>query len=211
MADEAETGWSRRDFVGAASLLALAVGVPGAAAFLSGLDANEAPSDRQVSLMREVAQLVIPRSETPGAGDAGAGAFVILALAHGLDGTRKPAASAEMPFAFPNYQRPDGSLRFVDWQENTLDRAAGGDWLGKPGEERQSILAALDAEAFAEGADAHPWRKIKGLILTGYYTSEPGGAQELRYEPDAGRFEPKLPQTPETRAMSNDWTAVEFG
>ena len=24
-------------------------------------------------------------------------------------------------------------------------------------------------------------------------------------------IEPKLPQTPETRAMSNDWTAVEFG
>jgi len=53
--------------------------------------------------------------------------------------------------------------------------------------------------------------KVKGLILTGYYTSEVGGARELRYELVPGRYDPKVPITPETRAWSSDWTAVDFG
>lgn len=206
-----EQGWSRRAFLGAASLLALAIGVPSAGAVLSDLDDEEAPSERQMALMREVAQLVIPATDTPGAGDVGAGEFVILALAHGLDDTRDPAASAETPWALPHHRRSDGTLKFVDWLENTLDRAASGDWLRTATQARVDSLSALDREAFAEGADGHPWRKIKSLILTGYYTSQAGGSEELRYVPVSGRFEPKVPITPETRAISNDWTSVEFG
>ena len=43
-----------------------------------------------------------------------------------------------------------------------------------------AVEAALDLAAFAPGAEAHPWRKLKALILTGYYTSQPGGAQEIQ-------------------------------
>lgn len=85
-------------------------------------------------------------------------------------------------------------------------------WAKKgTGIDQAKILGSLDVEAYAEGVDKHPWRTIKTLILTGYYTSQAGGSQELRYEPVPGRWEPDLPVTPETRAISNDWTAVDFG
>ncbi len=90
----AGTGWNRREFAGAAALLALVVGVPAGVVSFTGLDDKDAPTDRQRAMMREVAQAVLPRTGTPGAGEVGVGDFVILALAHGLDGTRAPAASA---------------------------------------------------------------------------------------------------------------------
>lgn len=211
MTEEGKTGWSRREFGGAAALLALAVGLPAVGAYLSYPDEDEAPSERQIALMESVAQLVIPRTQTPGAGDVHAGAFAILALAHGLDGTLQPVSNAQSSWAIERFQRPDGSLRYVDWLESVLDRRANDDWFRRTDQERVRLLSALDAEAFEDGGDGHPWKAIKALILTGYYTTEAGGSEELRYEPVPGRFDSKVPQEIGTRAISNDWTAVEFG
>nr|WP_246438691.1 gluconate 2-dehydrogenase subunit 3 family protein [Novosphingobium piscinae] len=193
--------------MGAAGLVALAFGLPAAAVTLSSLDPATAPTPAQRALFREVSQLVLPRTRTPGAGDVGAGDFVLLALAHGLDGARQPLAQPT-PALLPHL-RPDGTLDHAAWLEAELNRRAGGRFLRAAG--RAGILAALDAEAYAEGRRDHPWRTVKGLILTGYYTTEIGGAQELRYELVPGRWEPDLPATPQTVAYSSDWTAVDFG
>lgn len=194
-----------------AALFALALGVPFAAVRLSVLDQADAPSERQALLMREVAQLVIPRTDTPGAGDVAVGAFVILALAHGLEGTRDPGAGKAFAGTGPLPLRGDGSLRYLEWLERTLDRRANGDFLRLSPAGRASVLAALDAEAYAEGAQESPWKRIKALVLLGYYTSESGGSQELRYELVPGRWDPKVPLSPGDRAWSSDWTAVDFG
>ena len=213
MTDRTDTtgAWDRRDFLGGAALLALALGIPVAGVVLSDLDENEAPSDRQREMMQSVSQAVLPATDTPGAGDVGVGDFVILALAHGLDGTRDPAGSSEMPWAFPEYRRRDGSLRYLDWLEEALDRMANGDFLRRDETRQEQLVGQIDTEAFADGADTHPWRALKGLILLGYYTSEAGGSRELRFELTPGRFDPALPMGPDTRAWSSDWTSVEFG
>lgn len=205
------TGWSRREWIGGAALFAMAVGVPLAVVRVSDLDAEDAPTDRQRLMIRDVAQLTLPRTGTPGAGEVGVGDFVVLALAHGLEGSREPGASAAIQGAHARFRRRDGSLRHLDWLEDELDRRARGDFPAQAREARVAALARLDAEAFAEGAEAHPWRTLKALILTGYYTSEVGGSQELRYELVPGRWDPDIPLRPGDRAWSSDWTAVDFG
>ena len=55
-------GWNRRDFIGAAALLALAVGVPVATIPMSHLEPSESPNEQQVALLRDGAQLIIPRT-----------------------------------------------------------------------------------------------------------------------------------------------------
>lgn len=202
-----ENGWSRREFFGAASLLALALGLPVVAVRLSDLPADEAPTEAQRALLREVSQLVLPRTGTPGAGEVGTGDFVLLALAHGLEKSREPLPAGSI--AYGTFLRSDSSLRHADWLEHELNRRADG--LFVTAADRAKILAALDTEAFAAGVESHPWRTIKALILTGYYTSETGGARELRYELVPGRWDPDLPATPQTVAFSSDWTAVDFG
>ncbi|MDE1917699.1 MAG: gluconate 2-dehydrogenase subunit 3 family protein [Sphingomonadales bacterium] len=204
-----EQAWNRRTFLGAATALAAALGVS-PARLLAGLPASEAPTARHSALLREVSQLVIPRTDTAGAGDVGTGAFVSLALAHGLKDTRAPIKDA--PAGWP--LRADGSLRHDLWLERTLDQRAGGDFLARPPAQRHALLAALDAEAFPAGpppAVPSPWRAIKALILTGYYTSEEGGSKELRYEAVPGRWDPDIALHKGDRAFSSDWTAVDFG
>ncbi|NLR71166.1 gluconate 2-dehydrogenase subunit 3 family protein [Novosphingobium sp. ERN07] len=208
MQDGQPTGWKRRDFMGAAALVALALGLPTAAVAFTELDEKDAPTSHQRTLMKEVSQLVIPRSATPGAGEVGAGDFAILVLAHGLENSRKPVKDTA---AYARFLRNDGSVRHVAWLERELDLRAGGDFLGADATRRAALLGALDAEAFASRASESPWKAIKALIVTGYYTSEPGGSEELRYEPVPGRFDPDLPLKPGDRAISNDWTAVDFG
>lgn len=210
MAERQAAGWSRRDFFGGAALLALVVGVPAAVVRYSDLDPSDEPSDRQRAMIAGVSQLVIPRTDTAGAGDVGVGDFVILALAHGLEGSRAPVAADAMP-NLASYQRRDGSLRHLDWLETQLDQRAAGDFRKADPAHRRAALQALDGEAFAEGVRFHPWRTIKGLILTGYYTSEIGGSKELNYELVPGRWDPDLPLTPAMHAYSSDWTAVDFG
>lgn len=198
------SSWSRRSFLGAATLVAVQSAMPGGAAVLGKLDPKDAPSPRRRKLMRAVADHVIPATDTPGAGAVGTGDFVLVALAHGLEGTRRTPKSDP---SFAPFLRTDGSLDHAAWLEAKL----GPKWLSLPAARRHDALAALDAAAFKGDASAAPWRAIKGLILTGYYTSEIGGSKELNYELVPGRFDPKVPVGPETRAYSSDWTAVDFG
>lgn len=190
---------ARREFMaGMALLMAVAPEAARAAAKRAG---SSRPAPHQ-ALMREVAQLVLPRTGTPGAGEVGVGAFVLLALDHGLEDTHRPA-----PKEWTEHVRPDGRLDYAAW----LASALGAGFLAQPPAKRQAALSALDARAFAPDAGWHPWLAIKRLILLGYYTSETGGSKELRYEHVPGRWDPDLPLKPTDRAFSSDWTAMDFG
>ena len=69
----------------------------------------------------------------------------------------------------------------------------------KPGQ-RDVRLAAFDAAAFA--AQDPAWRRFKNLALTGYYFSQAGATQELRYELSPGVWEPGVKMGPDTRAWA---------
>lgn len=210
MEEQQPKGWSRRRFLGGAAILAAVVGVPLAAIRLDLFDADEAPSERQRELMRTVSQIVIPKTETPGAGDVGAGDFVLLGLAHGLEKSRAPLPE-DAPEALTRHARKDGSLDQAAWLEAELNTRAKGDFLKAAPDNQLAMLTALDAEAYAQGVREHPWRTVKALILNGFYTSELGGSQELQFNLVPGNYEPDVPVTPQTRAFSSDWTAVDFG
>ncbi len=207
---DSQSDWNRRDFVGGAALLAMALGIPAAAVKLSSMSTESAPTQSQTALMKDVAQLIIPATATKGAGDVGVGAFVILAMAHGLENARAPLAK-DAPAALRAFRRRDGSLDHAAYLESELNRLAGTDFLSLAPEKRAAILAGMDAEAFEKGQDAHPWRTIKALILLGYYTSEEGGSRELAYEHVPGKWVPDMPVAPDARSYSSDWTGVEFG
>lgn len=162
-----------------------------ASAFLWGCAKDEQPvklSPAQMKILSQVSDLVIPRTDTPGAVDVGVPTFVALALAHGLGGTADPKATGAPP-------RND----YGAWLEKNIGNDPG------------ATLPAIDAAAFTEGAPASPWKTIKGLILTGYFTSEAGATRALRYELIPGRFDPNLPLNPGDKSWASDWTAVDFG
>lgn len=133
-----------------------------------------------------VCDMVIPDADTPGARKAGVAAFVQLAASHGLAGS---------------------SAADLVGLKTQLDQARGPF-------EHLAVAAQHDVLVMVDGRDATnrstPWAHVKKLILMGYYTSEIGASQELRYQLVPGRFDPDLPVHPGDRAWSSDWIGRGF-
>ena len=200
----------RRQLIGASLLLALGAGTP--LALWQRHAAGEAGTadDRQRALAERLSDLVIPATDTPGALAAKVPDWLLLALSHGQAGTTEEPVGPYAVGRSVASQTPKG-LHYLDAVGAQLNDKAGGDFVSLSPARQHALLAELDAAAFTPGHDGDPWHKIKELILTGYYTSEIGGSQELRYELVPGRWDPDIPIGPNDRAFSSDWTAVDFG
>jgi hypothetical protein len=158
--------------------------------------ANAQAAGPHRALLEALCDLVIPTTDTPGAVAAGVPAFVELAVSHGLR---------------------DSDAQLLSDLATALDTAAGGAFLSLGAEPRAVLLADIDHQVFSQTATATSaaglgsWATLKALIVIGYYTSEIGGSQELRYQLVPGRFEPDVPVGSDERAWSSDWTGVKYG
>lgn len=139
------------------------------------------------ALVTALADTLIPRTDTPGAVDAGVPAK--------FDGLMQNWASAA--------RRADllAALQAVD----AAAMAATGKGLALlPADRRTSVLRAHDA---AHLASDPAYAKLKELLVSLYYLSEPGATRELRYEHAPGAWEASIPLTPQTRA----WAGANVG
>lgn len=142
------------------------------------------------TLLDVLCDLVIPATETPGALEVGVPAFVQLAIEHGLT----------------NVHAPDLQLVAA-----ALDQRSDARFMSSTRVQQHEILAAVDAAAYQQRPPndiAAAWLRIKRLILLGYYTSEVGATQELRYELVPGRFDADIALGQDDRAWASDWVAV---
>lgn len=139
--------------------------------------------------LERVCDLVIPATDTPGAAEVGVAGWVVRAAESGLLGFSMPQLEA-----------------FLSALEAPKPATA---------ETRLAKLTQIDQSTFVERATEplnKTWSTLKTLILTGYYTSEVGASQELRYQLVPGQLLPAVPvEEGETKAWSSDWTAVNFG
>lgn len=170
----------RREILKAAILLVGGSLVGGSLASCSARE-PEGPffDPESFALLDAVCETIIPQTDTPGASAAGVPKFI--------EGMMTEWASDETRGLFRK------AIAAVD------DRARGE--TGKrftqlTPEMRTSLLTAHDAN----GGD--DWTVLRRLTLMGYYLSEPGATQELRYELVPGEWDPALPVTPDTRAWA---------
>ncbi|HEX8446922.1 MAG TPA: gluconate 2-dehydrogenase subunit 3 family protein [Sphingomonas sp.] len=211
MADKALGQFDRRQLIGSGAVLAALIGTPLWIWQRARSGERGEATDAERKMLDRVADLVIPRTDTPGASDVGVGDFLVLALNHGLDGTRDPGGGSAAIQGANQTATPHGGMFLLDDLAIHLRIKAGGDFNSATPERQRAAVEAIDAQAFAPGGERHMWHKIKNLILTGYYTSEAGGSQELQYELVPGRWDPDVPLRSSDRAFSSDWTAVDFG
>lgn len=169
------------------SLLAGLAALIGASAVPSRAFAQEAAGAERFlapplfAILDEVAEIIIPATDTPGA--RGAGVPVI------IDGLMRDWASAEHRRQF------EGVLLDID----ASARSQGGSGLlALPPARRFAVVAAYDAAKMGEPA----YRRFKELVLKSYYLSEVGATQELRYELVPGSFQGGVPVGPDTRAWA---------
>lgn len=133
---------------------------------------------RDIAFLDEVAETILPETKTPGAKAAHVGAFMALMVTD-------------------TYSERDQGI-FRDGMQK-LDEAA---FMAATPQQRLARLEQVDREQKAytdarKDADPpHYFRLMKELTLLGYFTSEIGCTQAMRYRETPGRFDPCVPYTP---------------
>jgi hypothetical protein len=130
------------------------------------------------ALATAFADTLMPRTDTPGAVDAGVPALLSALLA--------------------NWASPRTRAGVIEALQRIDASAGAGGFAAKPADRRNAILAAHDQANFADP----DYRRLRELVLVLYYSSEPGATVELRYEHAPGAFEPSIPITAQTRAWA---------
>jgi gluconate 2-dehydrogenase gamma chain len=135
-------------------------------------------SDSDFALISRLTELIIPRTDTPGALEAGVPEFIRAALS----GIEPPAMSGRPDVPLDNLPVlfVDG-LRWIDAQAKT--RYARG-FLELPDKQQQELLQScyITVEAgIAPGRSVQFLRTLKNMTVEGYYTSEQGLLHELGY------------------------------
>jgi hypothetical protein len=158
-------------------------------------------SEAQRALVEAFADRIIPETDTPGAVQAGVGDYIELMLREGFlpedrDHFLQGLAALER-LCMERYHKPYVLLGAAE--QDALMQV-----LDEEAERWRSLGNARGPDPV--GADAAPrppvFVMLKELTVIGYYTSEIGAAQELRFVPVPGRYVPCVSISSEDRAFS---------
>lgn len=159
----------------------------GGAAFLEGCRSNDKTakmvlSDQQIAFLDEVADTIIPSTDTPGAKAAKVGSF--------------------MSVMVNDCYKPEEQKIFLEGL-STIDKLAktdhGKDFVSLTPALRTKLLSKINTELKqynekkTEKDPAHYFAMLKQLTLLGYFTSEIGATQALRYIAVPGKYEGCVP------------------
>jgi gluconate 2-dehydrogenase gamma chain len=135
------------------------------------------------ALLDTVADVMIPRTDTPGALDVGAPAY--------MDRMMARWASQETKAAF------DAILDAIDVQASA---AHGRRFVMLEAAAQTSVLRAYDAASLADPTG--PYGRFKDLLMTTFFLSEPGATVVLRNEEVPGPWRGDIPLSDVGRAWA---------
>jgi hypothetical protein len=156
----------------------------------------------ELALLGEVAEIMIPATDTPGARAANVHGFLDHLMAE---------------WALPQTQ---AQMRALLGEIDVVAKARFGvRFLSLEPEQKFQLISALDAAAFAPEPPApgqiqrtHAFARFKGLIFLGYYHSEIGATQELQFQLVPGRYEPcvALSEIGKARVENDIWESLGY-
>jgi Gluconate 2-dehydrogenase subunit 3 len=180
---------TRREAILRVSALLGGAALVGQTAMLAGCARENAPSQAfsadDVALFDEIAETILPETGTPGAKAAGVGPFIAMMVVDTYDEREQEVFRAGL-----------------ETLEDQCRAMHGVSFLAAAPERRTALLRKLDAEQlqFMQKAGkrepAHYFRMLKELTLLGYFTSEIGYTQAMRYIETPGRYDPCVPFEP---------------
>lgn len=130
--------------------------------------------DRERALVAALAERLLPRTDTPGAIDAGVPAFIERMVNAYFTDRERQTFLAGLP------------------QVDALSRSRGGDdFVRLRPEQQDAVLAALAEAAVGQGVTFYSL--VREATIVGYFTSELVGKTVLHYDPVPGRFDACIP------------------
>lgn len=132
-------------------------------------------SDTDIAFLDEIGETIIPTTDTPGAKAVEIGAFMVMMVKD-------------------TYYKPEQEV-FVEGLNNLrkeFREQVGSDFVEASQEERTTYLNQVYEDARAEKEERegpHYIDMLKDLTVLGYFTSEIGATQALRYVETPGRYD----------------------
>lgn len=146
-------------------------------------------SPNDIVLLDEIAETILPRTDTPGAKDAQVGQFMTVYVAD--------CYTLEEQAIFHQ-----GLLAL----QQRCQKEYGRNFPLLSAAERETFIHALDKEAREQAVkntgEMHYFTMIKQLTIFGFFTSEVGGTQVLRHVAIPGRYDGELPYKKGDRAWA---------
>ena len=148
-------------------------------------------SEQQLALIGAIADTILPRSDTPSATEVGVPAFVDVIVSENDTDEDRTAFLAGLD-AIEARAKSNGGDGFAQLQPSA----------------RVSVIESIEAESGRRAEPARTYWRLKGLIIHGYFTSEPVMKDVLKVEVMPGRFEgsapmPVRPSAPSGRGEHN--------
>jgi len=176
------------------AMIGIGIGLPGTVLGY-GRTPLQAPgnafSAKDVESLDEIAETILPRTDTPGAKDAGAGLFIAQYVT--------------------DCYTPEEQAIFRAGLADIDARAGGGGFIALKPAARTDLLRALDTEAKARVAAIaagdqeqapHYFTMLKQLAIFSFFTSKVGATQALRYVAVPGYYDGDMAYTPGTPAWA---------
>lgn len=177
-----------------AYLMGGAISAPAVLGVLNGCTAKKEDSwqpvffsKEQGALVADVAEIMIPHTDTPGAKDAGVPAFIDTMLKNVYTQEDRDRYLAGLK-AFDDSARTVHGKNFVE-----LNKAQQTELVRKVHDEAVAAELALEPSSSRTPPPRPFILMTKELTMLGFFTSEPGATQVLQYAAVPGGFQPCVP------------------
>jgi len=219
---------TRREAVFRVTTILGGVALVGSGAFLTGCRQERSAdgelfSAEDIAFLDEIADTILPTTSTPGAKAAETGAFMALMVTDSyypndqqifrdgmgkIDEATQEAHNVTFMRATPEQRTAvltaiDREARSYSQAREDAQRDRSLAWLSDARQEGAAGTEEGAATTATEDAPAHYFRMMKELALLGYFTSEIGMTQALRYVESPGRYDPCVPYTPGEREWAS--------
>jgi len=129
----------------------------------------DALTQKQAELIAEIAERIIPKTDTPGAKDAMVDRFIDSAIANNFSAEEKGKFLEGLEL-FQSISQDKFSKSFTDLNPENMD----------------AVLTAVVADS--KGKEGHIWPAMKGLVKSGFFNSEIGMKEFLIYDAVPGEW-----------------------
>lgn len=124
-------------------------------------------TQEQAFVISEVAEIIIPKTDTPGAKDAGVPSFIEQMVSQAYSQENRDKFMADL----------DAFMKESDFLNLSVEK-------------KTEYVVAQHDKAIQEKAQQRPFiLTMKELTLLGFFTSKPGATGVLQYEPVPGKYE----------------------
>jgi len=137
-------------------------------------------TDDEKKMLNRMTDVIIPRTDTPGAVDAGVPEFIVVM----------------MQDCYPDKDQAAFHKGLAAFDKQCSKKYGNG-FLALSPEKQETAVSELDKQVLGDknkdSGDLAFYRRLKELTLLGFFTSEPGATKTLRYVQVPGRYDGDVP------------------